>query len=247
MEYKRCPKCGEKAGYLRKTTKDYRCGQCKKVFPKIEEETKQPEIIETREKEPDLKCIEMTKEEAQKEWEEYREVLRDRKEKYLEDMYSCLSQMRRGRKIIDLFEVMKEVGVNEKQQPKLAIAKADESNVTFHKKEQGRGTFESGRESNYIWLPEKTFPEWNKIKPNEAHSWQNEFIEERLRAKVPIVPAHFLPRGSLNGYYLLWEVDDWEVLPKDPILLKRITKNLFAVFGAWDLTPLEQAIMKDKR
>jgi len=240
-----CPKCAAKIAYFRKGTQNYRCGDCDITFsinPKEEEETQE----ETREREPSVKTIEMSKEEAQKEWEAYRDVLHARKEKYIAHLYSCLSQMRRGRKIIDVFEVIKEAGVNEKEQPKLAIVRADVGTAYFFTREGGAGKFThssyrgDASQANII-LPEGTFPEW---KPRGKAT--NPYWFDAIKTKVPIVPAQFLPKGSLAGYHVLWEVEDWEILPKDPILLKRITDNLFAVLGVWDLTPLEQAIVRSR-
>lgn len=253
MENMNCPKCGAKIAYFRVGSKDYRCGNCDITFflgskaqekEKIQEEKEIQE--ETREKEPTLKTIEMSKEDAQKEWEAYRDVLHTRKEKYIANLYSCLSQMRRGRKIIDVFEVIKEAGVNEKEQPKLAIVRADVGTAYFFARKEGAGKFShSNYKGSYaksdISLPKGTFPEWKlRGKENDPYWW------DAIKTKVPIVPAQFLPKGSLEGYHVLWEVDDWEIVPTDPILLKRITDNLFAVLGVWDLTPLEQAIVKSR-
>ena len=57
-----------------------------------------------------------------------------------------------------------------------------------------------------------------------------------------------MPDGDLSGYYILWEVRDWKDLPetKDPLLLKRITENLFVILGAWELTDLEQSIISGR-
>lgn len=232
MEYKICPKCESKQAYLRKSTDDYRCGGCKHEF--------------TLDKEVPMQTIEMTQEEAQKDWEEYKEVLKDRREKYLEDIYTCLSHMRKGKRVIDIHAVMKTFGVSEKQQPKLAIVRADAETVYFYRKDNGAGQFtrirgrgESHKED--VWLPEKTYPEFKKDEGESSLYWSDAY-----KTKVPIVPPKFLPRGKLNNYYILWEVEDWELIPEDPILLKRITSNLFAVLGVWDLTPIEQAILKSR-
>jgi len=43
------------------------------------------------------------------------------------------------------------------------------------------------------------------------------------------------------------EVEKWKPLPpKDPILLKRLTPNLFGVLATWDLTNLERAIIRGR-
>jgi hypothetical protein len=92
-----------------------------------------------------------------------------------------------------------------------------------------------------ISLPENTFPVWEK-EANSSWSIKNDTIQ----TKVPIIPAIFYPEGNIDKYYVLFEVDDWKVVTKDPILLKRMTKNLFAIVACWDLTPLEQAIVRGR-
>jgi len=229
----RCPRCNSLLVYARKIKKPkYRCGSCHHTF------NTQMQV---------KGIITMPKEQAQKEWKNYREVLVRRQEKYLMQMYECLSHMRRGRKLLDVFEAIKKAGLNEKQEPRLAIARADFKRVYFHKQDDGRG-FYSDSVSTYGWrkdkivdLPENTFDDW--MRDENGYSIKE---PRRLETKVPIIPPQFLPRGKLSNYFVLWEVKDWKAVPKDPILLKRLTNNLFAVLAVWNLTPLEQAIIKGR-
>ncbi|MEM3580897.1 MAG: hypothetical protein QXQ64_06505 [Candidatus Bathyarchaeia archaeon] len=42
-------------------------------------------------------------------------------------------------------------------------------------------------------------------------------------------------------------MEKWEpVPPRDPILVKQLTPNLFGVLATWDLTPLEKAIIRGR-
>lgn len=44
-----------------------------------------------------------------------------------------------------------------------------------------------------------------------------------------------------------WEVEKWKpVPPRDPILVKRLTPNLFGVLATWNLTELERAIIRGR-
>ena len=198
----------------------------------------------------------MSKKQAQKEWKNYREVLKNRNEKYLQEMYNCFIQMKKGRKLIDIIEVMKEIGLNDKEQPRMAIANCSWKEVLFIKFNDGEGIFRENNDSykskEQVSLPEKTFKEWEKITKEEYEElsrWNRSWIKNKtIKTKVPIVPAKFLPRGKLNRYYILWEVENWENIPprKDPILLKRLSKNLFAVLSVWKLTKLEQSIIRGR-
>lgn len=45
----------------------------------------------------------------------------------------------------------------------------------------------------------------------------------------------------------LLNVEKWKpVPPRDPILVKRLTPNLFGVLATWDLTKLERAVIRGR-
>ncbi len=204
----------------------------------------------------DIQKIQMPKEKAKEEWKKYNELIKKRQEKYLEDMKKCMFELSKGRELIDIYKVMEKVGVNKDYQPRIAVSRADWKNVFFVKKDSGRGFFAS-RNTNwpskldgYIDLQPQTFMDWPR-RNNDAgkpitESWG--IANEVCETKVPIIPAQLMPEGKLEGYYILWEVEKWENLPetKDPLLLKRITENLFVILGAWDLTDLEQSIISGR-
>ena len=240
-----CPNCKkegrnfEKAAYYRKKTGDYRCGKCKHEF------------VSGLQKFENAK-IKMPKEQAKEEWKKYVELLKTRKEKYLETMKKAHYEMKQGRELIDFYKIMKESGLNEVDEPKLAISRADINEVIFRKRDSGTGNFEmeegwnrGGWKTN-VELPQNTFKIHWKRKTNNGVELQWGIDKERIKTKVPIIPAELVPDGDLKNYYILWEPLEWQELPetKDPILLKRISQNLFVILGSWDLTELEQSIIR---
>jgi len=196
----------------------------------------------------DISKIKMPKDQAREEWKKYVEVLKKRKENYLKVMKQAMYHMKNGKELIDIYKIMKDAGLNENNQPRLAIARADFKEVFFEKRDEGSGRFgKSEWNSQVEWnkdmvdLPQNTFEHhWKRI-GEERWNIENKLI----KTKVPIVPVEILPDGKLSNYYILWETNEWEELPetKDPILLKRISENLFAILGSWDLTELEQSII----
>lgn len=64
------------------------------------------------------------------------------------------------------------------------------------------------------------------------------------RARVPFIPPQHRPRFRLDRYHLLWDAVWEQALPVDPLLLKHLDGPFYAVLAAWDLTPLEQAVMR---
>jgi hypothetical protein len=203
-----------------------------------------------------VEAIKMAKKEAKKELKKYEKLLETRKDKYLKQLKDAYHYLSKGKKIIDIYEVFKATGVNENEEPKLAIAPASSDEIYFCKMTHGKGVFSDRRPPRNYWgerpakglpprynvvLPRGTFPDWSR---------EGSVINARvIKTSVPIIPAQFVPEGSLSDYYLLWEAVGWEevsIPPRDPILLKRLSKNLFAVLAAYELTKLERAIMKGK-
>jgi len=222
-----------------------------------EDKTETPQVEEKKETLKDLPKITLPKEQAKEEWKKYCDVLKTRKEKFLKVMKDAHYQMSQGHELIDIYKIMNEVGLNENNQPRLAIARADLKEVWFEKRDEGAGRFGTDQQWNsvtarakdVIELPQKTFDiHWERAdsKQSQTASWN--IKDKIIKTKVPIVPIELLPEGSLSNYYILWEAKVWEDLPetKDPILLKRISENLFAILGSWDLTDLEQSILRGR-
>lgn len=197
----------------------------------------------------DITTISMSKKKASEVYEKYLEVVKTRKEEYLEDLKKVYHALRQGKKVIDIYEAFEKTGVNEDGEPKLAISLADQKTVTFVKESGGGGIFvRDGQDFRWygekvadVRLPGDTFPEWETNKDDDI---KRQFVS----TNVPVVPAHLLPTGKLSRYYLLWEVDEWREIAKakDPFLLRRINANTFIVFAAWDLTPVEQILMRGR-
>jgi hypothetical protein len=65
-----------------------------------------------------------------------------------------------------------------------------------------------------------------------------------------MVPPDVMPaRGcDLSKHFVLWEVENWDAAPPiDPILLRPIGGNLYAVVAQWDLTEVERMIIAGTR
>jgi hypothetical protein len=214
----------------------------------IEEEPKneiEKDLLET------LPKIKIPKEQAKEEWKKYCEVLKNRKERFLEVMKKSYYHMKEGNELIDIYKIMEDVGLNENGYPKLAIVRADSKECVFERTDEGSGNFGYIGKWNQIEinsairLPQNIFKiHWERM---ENSTWQ---IKNKIvRTKVPIIPLELLPDGDLSNYYILWEANNWLPIPekKDPLLLKRISENLFAILGSWEVTELEQSIIRGTR
>lgn len=194
----------------------------------------------------------MKPEEAKEHYKTYAELVKTRKEKYLEDLKKTYYHLSKEHKVLDIFEVFKQSGVNEQGEPKLAIAPASAKTIILEKSELGAANFTAHDRWSSAWksdvsLPSGTFPEFHK----EKMSWGGMgIVRQTIESLVPVVPAHLVPEGSLENYYTLFEVKEWFEPRKasyskgDPYLLKRINNNAFVVLAEWDVTDLEVAILR---
>jgi hypothetical protein len=189
--------------------------------------------------------LSMDKKQAHDLWVEYRELCKEKRKDvpYADDMKKLYNCLKSGRKVIDIYEAFKKCGLNSKNEPKLAIARATWKRVVFKKGSRGNGYFnnQTGWSAKSIYLPPDTYHVFPFI--NEQR-WN--ILDIEIQTKVPIIPAKFIPEANLENYHILWEVEKWERIPKDPMLLKQITKNLFVVCAVWDLTPLERALIRGR-
>lgn len=177
---------------------------------------------------------------------EARDALRAHPEaKYLRVASRAYFHMKKGLGILDVFLAVKKAGLNQDGEPRLAIAPSDAIKGCFKKRYSDGNDDYFYTEKKTGWgglvsvkLPKGTFPAWPR---SDRYSVQR----QEISSPVPIVPPKLIPAGHLSNYFTMWEVDHWDVEPpSDPILLKRISDNLFVVLASWDTTPLERSIIR---
>jgi hypothetical protein len=61
-----------------------------------------------------------------------------------------------------------------------------------------------------------------------------------------MIPPSGLPVTGLSNYFILWDAVWVPAPPADPLLLKPLGGAIYAIVFAWDLTPLEQAVMRGR-
>lgn len=198
---------------------------------------------------------------ATEEHKRYCKLVKTRDEKYLKEMKSMYWFLKQGKAVINIQEVMKDGGCNGDQDPRFAIARADGNIVHFTKEDPGGGYFSitGGWEgSQDVGITPGTFKAWRRrqqeIQLTNGKTAKEDILHsverQHIKTKVPVIPAILMPEGKLSSYYILFEVKEWEpgTPPrKDPYLLKRINRDLFAVIGAWDLTDAEKEIIASRR
>ena len=173
-----------------------------------------------------------------------------KKEAIRQDLRRVYGHLRHGKKIIDIYESFKKAGVNKNRNPKLAICRADAKICYCYKNPNGSAVFsiertDTARVSKLdVYFPTETFQFCEE--GNTWISWDARYI----KTVVPIIPAKILVaevKVLLRNFHILWEVEKWKpVPPRDPILLKQLTPNLYGVLATWNLTKLERAVIRGR-
>lgn len=148
--------------------------------------------------------------------------------------YQLIAQ---GRMVIRALESVRTAGLNAEGWPKLAICRADLKTCYLTMWRDGSARMANERwprvRSKIVNFPLGTFPTIAQSKDGEAI--------------VPLVPVHLRPKRALENYHVLWEAEWTRVVPRDPMLLRRIGKgDMWLVVAAWDLTEVERAALSTR-
>lgn len=149
-----------------------------------------------------------------------------------------------GRMVIQALASIIAAGAKADGTPKLAICNAAETRCRLEITESGKAMMWPSRNgrppnttdrTNVFRFPEGTFLPFTK---RDAYDWRHPY-----EAVVPLIPPHLRPRTALDKYHILWEAEWGRVIPVDPMLLRRLSGDMWLVVAAWDLTPVERAAM----
>lgn len=149
----------------------------------------------------------------------------------------------KGLQVLDLHEVMKAAGVFETGYPKLAIMRADQETCIVDMRSDGSARF--AHSGDVFWSSRRYRPGLITDLPPGTFARRQNGLSYR-RAMVPTIPPALRPKAHLSNYAILWEAV-WEPAPPvDPLLLKHLGGALYAVLAAWDLTPIERAVLRGR-
>lgn len=175
--------------------------------------------------------IEFDRTEAQAAYKLYREH-RGAHTKEDAEISRIYYQIGKGRKVIRAHESIRAAGLDELRRPKLALIRADIKKCSLQPYESDAVTFSDASDP---WVRQRS----KAVKV----AWPGRVsVHDRYTALVPLIPVHLRPSDALDKYHILWEAD-WERVPVDPMLLKRLSGDAWLVVAAWDLTSVEQAVL----
>jgi hypothetical protein len=165
-----------------------------------------------------------------------------------EHLAKAYGVMARYGEILHIGQALNAGGLNEFNVPRLAIARADAREVEYaperwdtnhnirgHYFEMMAGSHAvRGRKKN-LWFPLGTIADDN-----------NRRAQHRYRAIAPLIPPKYLPKAKLSNYYLLWEAEWTRGVPIDPILMRHVSGPFYQPLYQWDLTELEQMVLRER-
>ena len=158
----------------------------------------------------------------------------------------------RGLPVIMMPEVFNAGGWFDNGLPRLAIARADatEVRVEIERAWSSANTVDlvfadDDRSTNRGALIGKHTVRVNRVTGRGVHDHKR---HTRGRTIVPLIPPRHRPRfHRLRGFHILWEVEAWRPAPsRDPALLRHIRGDLWSVVATWDLTELEMAVLSQR-
>jgi len=208
----------------------------------------------------DVELLTIPKKKAQEEFQALKVLLKEGRRTKVDQIYSdyqkLYGHLRHGKKVIDIYESFNKVGLNEDGDPKLAIVRADSKIVVCRERQDGSVKYfhDNGGKRSIQRILWSYYGNKDDVKlPAETFVWKKENGYTRckdVQTIVPMIPAKILVneiKVLLKNFHILWEVEEWKpVPPRDPILLKRLTPNLFGVLATWNLTKLERAVIRGR-
>jgi len=198
----------------------------------------------------DVQTVTMDTEAADKAFREYRGAFMAQRNQIDGELMRGYKALSEGRTLIGLTDAIQRGGLDDVGRPRLAIARADETRIQMEIEADGSLLYIPTFWSNpRITSPDRRFDfpiDTLPRPPRQSDQTWREPWAGRWEASLPFIPPQYRPPIGLVNYHLLWEAE-WRrtrgAQRRDPMLLKRIGGDLFAVVAAWDLTEIEKLVL----
>jgi hypothetical protein len=153
----------------------------------------------------------------------------------IQRLYDAIAK---GKVVIQALASITAAGLGPDGLPKLAIVRADAKDCHLYLRHDGGARFSANdwqpdrNRRTYVDMPAGSFP-LDSSRRYTHHA-----------AMTPLVPIHLRPKRGLANYHVLFEAEWSRVVPRDPMLLRRVGhSDLWIVCAAWDLTEVERAVL----
>lgn len=194
-----------------------------------------------------IATIDVTQEKARTALREYRDEVKRTHHRLDMQILRGYRAIARGKKLINLPEVLKAGGMNDNGYPRLAVARASTvgREVGVDLSRDGSGFFYAERVWNWrvarkhpvtatrVYFPVGTFPNTDTVRSRD-----------NVVTTVPMIPPAHRPARGLQHYHILFEVTRWNrTVAADPALIRYLGGDLWVLVSTWDLTELERAVL----
>lgn len=183
----------------------------------------------------DVQPLMVDRETALKEWRRYQSHRNNLGPLDLEitRIYKAIAA---GKLVVAALAAIQRAGLGEDRRPKLAIVRADCKRCYLI----GRG------DGSAVFLSDTRWPNGRTAKDKmfeyPAGSFPGIFRGD-ASAVTPHVPPDIRPKRGLQNYHILYEAEWGFEPPVDPLLLRRLSNDIWLVCGAWELTEVERSVM----
>lgn len=204
----------------------------------------------------DVHAVTMEPEAAGAAFKEYRAAFMAERNRIDGELMRGYKALANGKTLISLTEAIQAGGVDDFGRPRIAIARADEQQIEMRRTRLGGVVYHPDNwrrlraSDRVLSLPDGTLPELTSAQ--EVHKTRTNWggtdaaWNQLWAARTPFIPPQYRPPHALTNYHLLWEAE-WRIAAGaqrlDPMLLRRIGGDLFAVVAAWDLTEIEKLVL----
>lgn len=162
---------------------------------------------------------------ALREYKQHRAVY-DKADWEIERVYRAISK---GKVVINALQAIRGAGLDDKGRPRLAICQHHATHCICY----------NGNGNAVFAIHNGTWQGTGRIRVPWEGPWVNRSV-----ARLPRIPPQHRP-AKWGNYHILWEAD-WEDLPVDPYLLRRIGRDAWVVLAAWDLTQVELSVLRSR-
>lgn len=162
-----------------------------------------------------------------------------------------------GTPLLNLSAAIQAGGLFDDWRPRLAVARADRSEVCFRWR-AGSTVARFSAQADVNQAPPEGSLLVRNVDMGRKHGKRFQgrngpyAVDLWGYALVPMVPADVRPKtGRLADWLVLWEVTQWFDRPQrmqapvDPLLLKPLGGELYAVLAQWDLTEVERLVLQE--
>ena len=208
----------------------------------------------------DVPLIEMDPQEAKERLGEYETLLRGRamsraNSDIAQELRAAASGFRAlaaGTQVISLIEAFEHAIPDARGRPNLAVGRSDRKQVCLYFHGWGRNMWFSTHDRGAINPGWDAYTGSLDIRIPTKERWEGAMGYALVPMVTPLGIQAAGGLSTLKNHLTLWEVEDWSdnpinALPDlDPMLLKPLGGDLYAVVHSWDLTDLERTIMEGR-